>query len=664
MQSRDPVDQQAGVARRRAHRAQARLSAPMGITRPGADVPDDQRTDAAEPWWSQPRSREPEPAVEGDVDAPPVESRGVGMPWLGQTEPFLRALARSLEPLEDRLGRIAEVSRANHAELTRLAEETHEGLDTVAEALAEARSVVSSSADEVGVRADAAAEAAAEAGGATLAAVDRLVEQLRAFERSVQDRLGVGEATLASTAEAHRATVNSLSASLVAAVTEAEQRLGQLLEEQEERAGRLQARHRQAVEGKLSAAVEEVRRELGELERRTAAGATVIGDRAAAAVHKTEEALAGRQAAATQLLGTAVAKGDAELAEHVTRETEELEIRIAAAVSQAAEATGTQLATGADDILTRLDALREAAAALAPRDDVAVLQVRVDELATNLFELLARTRAELADAVSTGAADLREQHKQTADRLARQVDTSTRTLEQGLLRVERLGNLIEAMSTKRGFRELVESEERLREEQAAFVAGLGDSARRFESRLAELGTRADELGQMLERTARDTAALRQVPERASEQVAQTIGEASERLEHAVREAFTEGVATATGRLRQELEAGVPVQDVLRTLERLAGTQAELAAAHWDVTAAAGVVAEATGELRRRIEGWGTPRSQPRFASELAALDERVGTIEQRLAEDLAPAISKLVSEQVLEVLEQRDQERPRGRFRR
>lgn len=589
------------------------------------------------------------------------------MPWLGQTEPFLRALARSLEPLEDRLAQIAEVSRANHAELTRLAEETHGGLDAVVEALAEARTVVSESAEEVGVRADAAAEAAAEAGGATLAAVDQLVEHLRAFERGMQERLDAGEATIASTAEAQRESVAALSASLLAAVTDAERRLAHLLEELGAGAERARGRHREALEGKLSAAVEHLQQELGELERRTAAGATVIGDRAAAAVHATEEALAARQAAATQILGSAMQRGDAELTAHVSRSAEELEAHLGAAIAQAAEQAGARLSAGADDLAARVEALRAAAAALAPREDVAVLQARVDELATSLVELLERARADLADSVSESTAELRGQHKQTADRLGRQVETSTRTLEKGLLRVERLGSLIEAMATKRGFRELVESEARLREEQATFVAGLTDAAQSFEAKLADLGNRAGELGRMLERAAMDASSLRQVPLQASERVAETMGVASERLAAALRAAFAEDVAGATGQLRRELEAGMPVAEVLRTLERLAGTQTELAAAHWDVTAAAGVVAEAAGELRKRIEGWGTPRSTPRLAQEIAALDERVDGIERQIAEDLAPAISKLVTQQVLDALDERDRERererPRGLFR-
>ena len=101
-----------------------------------------------------------------------------------------------------------------------------------------------------------------------------------------------------------------------------------------------------------------------------------------------------------------------------------------------------------------------------------------------------------------------------------------------------------------------------------------------------------------------------------------------------------------------------------SLERLAGTQADVTAAHGEVTAAAATVAEAADELRTRMEGWGEARSAPHLAEELAALDKRVRRIEQYVADDLAAALSELVSKHVVEALDERERERPKGLFKR
>jgi hypothetical protein len=443
-------------------------------------VPDELTPSPREPWWS--RERKPEPdAAEPDPDEHPP----AGAPWLGQTEPFLRALARSLEPVEDRLTRIADAARANDADLTRVAEETRDGLQEVTRAVSEVRVAVSSSTDEVRIGAADAREAAAEARTATVAAVERLVESV----------------------EAQSSSLESLS--------------------------------------------------------------------------------------------------------------EELVLRI---------------------------------------------DTRVTELAASVAELLDRARTDFSDALSGTAAELRTHQDQTTARLTDQVTMSTRALEEGFEQLKRLGALIEGMSTRRGFRQLVESEASLREEQAAFVAELADASRRFEARLADATGQMDELRTMLEAAARDAASMRQVPLETSDKVAEKMDEATERLSARLREMHAQDLAASTAKLRRELEQGVPVRDVLEMLERLAKTQADLAAAHRDVTMAAGTIERATDDLRRHIEGWGTPRSAPHLAQELAALDERVGAVEHRIAEDLAPAISTLVTQQVLDALEERDQDRRRGLF--
>ena len=80
-------------------------------------------------------------------------------------------------------------------------------------------------------------------------------------------------------------------------------------------------------------------------------------------------------------------------------------------------------------------------------------------------------------------------------------------------------------------------------------------------------------------------------------------------------------------------------------------------------AAAAAVADRTDELRARMDGWGEARVGPHLAEELAALEERIRRIEQYVADDLAAALSELVSEHVVEALDERERERPKGLFK-
>src|SRR3954454_2135530 len=129
-----------------------------------------------EPWWARTRGSGDEPDADEPAQ-PPV----AGAPWLGQTEPFLRALERSLAPLEERLSRISDAARANHTEMERLGGETHEGLQAVTEALAEAQRTFAASADAVRARADATAEVIERAGGE----VERLAGLLAQTEQRI-----------------------------------------------------------------------------------------------------------------------------------------------------------------------------------------------------------------------------------------------------------------------------------------------------------------------------------------------------------------------------------------------------------------------------------------------------------------------------------------------
>ena len=146
--------------------------------------------------------------------------------------------------------------------------------------------------------------------------------------------------------------------------------------------------------------------------------------------------------------------------------------------------------------------------------------------------------------------------------MAERVADSIAALDQGVKRVERLGDLIEAMATKRGFQELVSSEAALREEQAAYVASLGGASRTVEEQVALVTGHADDLAQRLEAAARDAAAIRRTLSETAERVAGTMAEANDRLEKALHSAFAGEVSTTTAVLRRELESGVPVAEGL------------------------------------------------------------------------------------------------------
>src|SRR4051812_118386 len=237
---------------------------------------DDARTAGREPWWA--RTRETEDAPPGGEEPGTSAPAGGSAPWLGQTEPFLRALERSLDPLEDKLGRIADAARANHTEMERLGGETHEGLQAVTEALAEARSTFASSADAVRARADATAQMIERAGGE----VERLAGLLAETEQRIT---AAGTANREATEGHVAAAVEQLTGSLAATIAPAEGRLAAsqaaaaqsldrvgaevarlagLLAETEERLTSAAAADREASEQRLTTAITDAEGRLAE----------------------------------------------------------------------------------------------------------------------------------------------------------------------------------------------------------------------------------------------------------------------------------------------------------------------------------------------------------------------------------------------------------------
>jgi hypothetical protein len=587
---------------------------------------------------------------------------------LGQTEPFLRALARSLAPLEDGLARTADAVRASHAETTRLSAETQDGLHAVTDALTQAQSAFSSSAAAVGERADAAAaligRMGVEAGhiAELLAEVEERSAAARMADRELIERRVAAavtelqepiEANGGRSAELLQQTEERLvernaatTRSIERALRESGADLGAALREATEATA---ARVAGAAEG-LTAQLEALR---GAAERFPAredvAAVLVAAERTIALLGATERSLAEQQAAAGASLERVLKEADAELVSLIDQTASELDTKLRAAMRANAEETASCVSASAEKLTTRLDALVVSSQEFASADDVAAVGASIAAAGERLPVLLDTLRTQFAE---------------DQDQLAERVADSIAALDQGVKRVERLGDLIEAMATKRGFQELVSSEAALREEQAAYVASLGGASRTVEEQVALVTGHADDLAQRLEAAARDAAAIQRTPSETAELVAGTMAEANDRLEKALHSAFAGEVSTTTTVLRRELESGVPVAEVLRSLERLAATQADVVAAHDEVKAAAAAVADRTDELRARMDGWGEARSAPQLAEELAALEERIRRIEQYVADDLAAALSEHVSKHVVEALDERERERPKGLFKR
>jgi hypothetical protein len=530
---------------------------------------DDAKTAGREPWWTRQRAGDEAPGAEEEgAPAPPAG----GAPWLGQTEPFLRALERSLDPLEDALGRVADAARANHAEMERLGGETETGLRAVTDALAEARKAFAASAESVRARADATAALIERAGAEVerlaglLAETEERAAAARAADReAVERRVTEAVADLAGAAQRESTAATAGREALEQRVAEAVEQLTAAVRETE---GRLA----EAAQGESAAAT--AGREA--LEGRVTEAVAKSDAQLARSLREAVEAAATRAAGDAQELGAQVESAQGSLGELVTRSTGELDVKLRTALRDTADEHAAQ---------------------------AGALEARLEDAAEHLPVLLDALRDALADSHGRSETELR-----------------------------RLGDLVQAMAARRGFQELVASETALREEQAAFVAGLTGASKLVEEQVAVVTGHAHELAQKLDAAAGDAAALREVPPQTAELVAGTMAEAGESLEHSLRAAFA---------------------DVLERLDRLA-------AAHSEATTAAGTVADAAGELRTRMEGWGEARSVPHIAEELAALDDRVRRIEQFVADDLPGTLAQ----QVVEALDRREAEKPKGFFKR
>jgi hypothetical protein len=285
-------------------------------------------------------------------------------------------------------------------------------------------------------------------------------------------------------------------------------------------------------------------------------------------------------------------------------------------------------------------------------------QARIGELETAVGE----ARQALETAVASVADGLRAEQARTADRmradqakanqrLSERMTKSIGELEAGFARISRLADSMETLGKKRAFQELVRSEEALREEQAEFVGRLRETGSAVAEEAGSLSRRIAQLEERLRASAEELEALERLPAEASGRVTEAVERMRGDLE-ALGRRFAGELGGSIERIRTELEAGVPVKELLGRLAELARSQGDVSRAQRELEKLSASVGSEVKHLRRAIEGWGKPRTAPQLAEELQALEGRVSVIEGEVA-GLVEAVSARVTERVLEALQTR-----------
>jgi hypothetical protein len=433
--------------------------------------------------------------------------------------------------------------------------------------------------------------------GRTLGALDKELAGLRdrADEHAgrLEQRLGAGLQEAGSAQESLRARVN-----------EAEEATG----------GRIAALERVVLEG-LALRAEESGKRVGEVERSLRGRVEDIEGSLRTRVDEIETTLRSRVDEVATALGAAIGSVQARV---------------------------DQSPAGTD-----VDSLRSALGASAESLRRAVAESR-QALESSLTRTAERMRADQAKV----AERMRTDQTKSSERLVGRLSKSIGELEGGFARVSRLADVIETLERRRAFNELVESEHALREEQAALAGQLQQAAAAVGGQATNLGRRIDGLEERLRAAGEELGALDRIPVEASDRVTEAIERVRGTLEVALGERFAEGLEGSITQLRSELEAGVPVKEVLSRLQELARSQQDVSRAQREVEGLASALRSDVTRLRKAIEGWGKPQTAPQLAQEVQGIERRVSSLEGEVR-GLVEAVSARVTEQVLEALESR-----------
>jgi DNA-directed RNA polymerase subunit K/omega len=393
--------------------------------------------------------------------------------------------------------------------------------------------------------------------------------------------------------------------------------------------------------------------EAGRAEASSAAGSTsdLLGS--------ASDQLGGLEAGLEAMLKEALSRFEATLATAARAERlDEARRALEEAVAGNRAALGASLEQVRSELRQSLDGLESGF-----QGTVAGLLEALDGTETTMRASVEQARRDLLAATSAEAVSVRREHATTTERSTKAVTAAVKTLEEGLRRVEDLGSAIEAMAEKRAFRELVESEQALREEQRGFVERLARTGSSVEASAGDLATRIDRLEERIGSAVRTAGQLEEVPGRVSEQLTGAVDRAHQQLTEGLGARFGEEVESALDRLRSQLERGVPVETTLRELRALAGAQSEVARTQQQLDELVTGLRAEVRALQDRIEGWGRARSAPHLASDIEAVTERVERVERLLDGELADRIAAECTARVMAGLEERDRQR-RGLFRR
>jgi hypothetical protein len=417
-----------------------------------------------------------------------------------------------------------------------------------------------------------------------------------------------------------------------------------------------------ALEKELTGLRDRADEHAGRLEQRLGAGLQEVGgaqESLRGRIDEADEATGGRIAALERIVLEGLArraeesdKRVGEVERSLRGRVDEIEASLLRQVDEIATALGAgissvQARVDQSPALTDVDSLRSALGGAAESLRRAVAESR-QALESTLSAATERMRA---DQVKV-AERMRTDQAKTSERHAGRVAKSIGELEGGFARVSRLADVIESLERRRAFSELVESEHALREEQAALAGQLQQAAAAVAGQATDLGRRIDGLEERLRAAGEELGALDRIPVEASDRVTDAIERVRGTLEDALGERFAGELGGSITQLRSELEAGVPVKEVLSRLHDLARSQDDVSRAQREVEQLSASLRSDVTRLRKAIEGWGKPQMAPHLAQELQAVEGRVSALEGEIR-GLVEAVSARVTEQVLEALESR-----------
>jgi hypothetical protein len=566
---------------------------------------------------------------------------------LDRMERLLEQSASRLPPIEELERRIAEDTQSRLAQLAADVSRAREEMGSLAKSLetvrAQALDRVDSARSETLERMEAArAETVQRMEAARTDASERM-------DAARSEVVGQVEAGRADTAERVEATGARLAGEVEASF---DRRLAALSDELPGavagRIAELTATWREEVRAALqearTATVEQDRNLSTQLRAVTDAQSSLAGtvDKLAKAVREerkaTAEALRSTMANTEAALSEATAQFTAELRGQAEGTSEELRVMVGEHVSQ----------------------LR-----LAIEGSLAALQASAEEATTALRSDVDSAGGSVRDEVATATGGLRSEVETQASALRSQVDTVsglltslrdvegalTESVRTALGRIEGLAEIIESLGHRRGFRQLVESEEELREQQVRLVGELTAAGEGLRGHIASTEQRVDAMGEAARAV---ELAQAQVAERVSASVEALRGSLPA-LADELRARAAEELAHAVEDVRSSVAEKLPGDETLADVR-------ELSAAHRDLDRATAALRAEVEGLRQRIEGWGAPRSDPRLAKEVNEVAGRVERLEDRVSlqiDRLEPIVAS-VEAHLGKLVEEAS--RPRGLF--